>query len=510
MDPGAPSRQDVFLGDDMTDASTTDLVATTAAGRLRGTDRNGIKAFLGVPYAAPPTGANRFRPPQPVEPWTGVRDALELGPSCPQPRRRPPGWAFEPRESEDCLYLNVWTPALDTAKRPVMVWYHGGGYSIGSGSWPLYDGTALARRGDVVVVTVNHRLGPLGYLHLADVAGDEFASSGNNGMLDLVATLEWVRDNIAGFGGDPGNVTIFGESGGGAKVSTLLAMPAARGLFHRAIIQSGPGLRVTRPDRAAAAASKLLEALSIAPDRITELWDVPAEKLVEASAAAGRMGFAPVLDGTVIPEHPQKALAAGTAADVPVIVGCNRDESAGALPRELDADGLRERVAALAPDHVDRVLETYRAEYPDASEIDLLSWALTDTRMRAGSIRLAEAKLAGTVAPVWMYFFTYALNGRAGHGYEISFAFDNLGRGDQPASPSRQKLAEEMSEAWIAFARDGDPNHAGLEKWSPYTLPERSTMYFQRDGSQVRNDPNPATRELWDDVVAATQAGRRR
>lgn len=475
---------------------SNELTVATAAGELRGVDRDGVKTFLGVPYAAPPVGSNRFRAPQPVEAWDGVRDALELPPSCPQPTQRPAGWTQENRESEDCLYLNVWTPGLDDRARPVMVWYHGGGYSIGSGSWPLYDGTALARRGDVVVITVNHRLGPLGYLHLADLAptDDTLAASGNAGMLDLVATLDWVQENVAGFGGDPGNVTIFGESGGGAKVSTLLAMPSARGKFHRAIIQSGPGLRVTKGDRATGAARKLLEALDISEENLDQLWSVPAEKLVQASAAAGRMAFSPVLDGDVIPAHPAHALADGTAADVPVIVGCNQDESAGMLPKELDEVGLRERLAAFGGDNVDEIVATYRNEYPDATDVDVLSYVLTDSRMRAGSIRLAEAKLAGTTSPVWMYFFTYQLAGRAGHGYEIAFAFDNLGTDSAP----RRRLADEMSEAWLAFARDGDPNHAGMEKWPSYTLQERSTMYFQRDGSEAVADPNPATRELWE------------
>jgi len=484
----------------------THVTASTAAGQLRGADRDGIKTFLGVPYAAPPVGQNRFRAPQPVEPWDGVRDALELPPSCPQPQQRPAGWTHESVESEDCLYLNVWTPAAGDgadATRPVMVWYHGGGYSIGSGSWPLYDGSALARRGDVVVITVNHRLGPLGYLHLADLAptDDSLAASGNAGMLDLVATLDWVQENVANFGGDPNNVTIFGESGGGAKVSTLLAMPSAQGKFHRAIIQSGPALRVTKGDRATGAARRLLDALGIDEENLEQLWSVPAEKLVEASAAAGRMAFSPVLDGDVIPTHPADALATGTAADVPVIVGCNQDESAGMLPKELDEEGLRERLAAFGSDNVDEIVATYRSEYPDATDVDILSYALTDSRMRAGSIRLAEAKLAGTTSPVWMYFFTYQLAGRAGHGYEIAFAFDNLGRSDdRGVSGTRRQLVDEMSDAWLAFARDGDPNHRKLAKWPSYTLPERSTMYFQRGGSEVKSDPNRATRELWDGI----------
>lgn len=487
----------------------TDVLVPTTAGKLRGAVDDGIAVFKGIPYAAPPVGERRFRRPAPVEPWTETRDALAYGPSCPQPSQRPPGWSQEEREDEDCLYLNVWTPDASTAtKRPVMVWIHGGGYAIGSGSWPLYDGAALARRGDVVVVTVNHRLGPLGYLHLDGlVDGEGFEASGNNGMLDLVAVLEWVRDEIGAFGGDPGNVTLFGESGGGAKISVLLAMPAARGLFHRAAIQSGPGLRVTKPARSTEQAKKLLAELGIAEGGGTSaLWSIPAERFVEAGGAVGRMGFSPVLDGTVIPSHPGDALADGSATDVPVLIGCNRDESAGMLPKELDDAGLRTRLAAYGDDHVDEILDVYRGLFPDASNVDILSFVLTDSRMRYGSIRLAELKGKGTASPVFQFFFTYELGGRAGHGYEIAFVFDNIREPISHPSPARLALAEQMSEAWIAFARDGDPGHAGIPKWPAFTPPERSTMVFGREGATLVEDPSGAARELWDRLLTRTSA----
>jgi ABC-type sugar transport system ATPase subunit/carboxylesterase type B/ABC-type glycerol-3-phosphate transport system substrate-binding protein len=393
----------------------TEVIARTSAGQLRGAESDGIVSFKGVPYAAPPIERRRFRPPQPVTPWDGVRDALTLGPSCPQPSQRPPGWTQEHALDEDCLYLNVWTPALDAAKRPVMFWIHGGGYAIGSGSWPLYDGEALSRRGDVVVVTVNHRLGALGYLHLAEIAGEEFVASGNNGMLDLVQALEWVRDNAESFGGDADNVTVFGESGGGAKISTLLAMPSARGLFHRAVIQSGPGLRVTSERRATEAARNLLSELDVTAENLSALWDLPAERFVGTGGGAmGRMGFSPVLDGTVIPAHPAVALADGSAIDVPLMIGCNRDEGAGMLPSELDDAGLRERLSSYGADHVEEIIATYTELFPDASNVEILSFVTTDARMRYGSIQLAQAKLAGTASPTFMYFFTYELGGRAG------------------------------------------------------------------------------------------------
>ena len=479
----------------------TDVLVRTTPGTLRGAVDGGIATFKGVPYAAPPVGERRFRPPAPVESWDGVRDALAYGPSCPQPAQRPAGWSHEAREDEDCLYLNVWTPDASADRgRPVLVWIHGGGYAIGSGSWPLYDGGALARRGDVVVVTVNHRLGPLGYLHLDEIVpGGGFEASGNNGMLDLVAVLSWVRDEIANFGGDPGNVTIFGESGGGAKVSVLLAMPAARGLFHRAAIQSGPGLRVTKPARATTAAQKLLAELG-AGDDPSVLWSLPAERFVQASVAVGRMGFSPVLDGTVIPSHPGDALADGSAADVPVIIGCNRDEAAGGLPKELDEAGLRSRLAVYGEDHVDEILSVYRGLFPDASPVDILSFVLTDSRMRYGSIRLAELKAWGTTTPVFEYFFTYELGGRAGHGYEIAFVFGNLGH----TSPTRSALADQMSEAWLAFARDGEPGHPGMPAWPAFAPPTRSTMVFGRDGGSAVDDPSGPARELWDRLLTRT------
>ena len=462
------------------------MIVSTSKGRLRGTaDERGVAVFKGVPYAAPPVGERRFRPPQPVEPWADVRDALEFGASCPQPSQRPAGWTQETTEDEDCLYLNVWSKGVGAdSTRPVMVWIHGGGYSLGSGSWPIYDGANLADRGDVVVVTVNHRLGPFGYLHL------DGTIDGNNGQLDLIAVLEWVRDEIAAFGGDAGNVTVFGESGGGAKISVLHAMPAARGLFHRAVIQSGPGLRVTRPARATETATKLVAELGLSDP--AQLWDVPATDLVAASSKVGRMGFGPVLDGTVVTAHPGEAFADGTAIDVPMLIGCNKDESAGMLPKSLDTGGLRERLASFGEAHVAEIESVYRGLFPDASDVDVLSAVLTDSRMRYGSIQLAERKSRGTASPVFQYFFTHELGGRAGHGYEIVFAFANT---DRP-------LAGPMSDAWIAFARDGDPGHAGLPKWPAFTIPERSTMVFGKDGGELVEDPSAPARELWARLLA--------
>jgi len=489
----------------------TEPLATTTTGAVRGAIDGRILAFKGIPYAAPPVGARRFLPPAPPAPWSGVRDALAYGPSCPQPSARPQGWSQEPSLSEDCLYLNVWTPACDGRSRPVMVWMHGGGFSIGSGSWPVYDGAALSRRGDVVVITLNHRLGIFGYLQLKEIAGPEFASSGNAGMLDLVAALAWVRDNAGAFGGDPANVTIFGESGGGAKVSTLLAMPAARGLFHRAAVQSGPGLRSRVAAGQAAELARQVVADVAGAASAQALQSAPAAKLLAFRSALGRramFSFSPVIDDVHLPEHPGDAIKRGTAADVPLIVGCNRDEATLFLAMErglddlasLDGDHVPPRLASLG-EHARPIIETYRRSRPDASPKELLVAIESDRMMRVPSIELAERRLGGS-APVFMYLFCWAAGplGSA-HGYEIPFVFDNARPPVMPESVGRGNLASQMSDAWIAFARDGAPDHPGIPHWPPYTLPDRATMIFDRDAACVRNDPAGAERAAWQDAA---------
>ncbi len=499
----------------MSDTSeTTETVATTTAGPIRGRVVDGVHAFRGVPYGADTGGTNRFRPPQPVQAWTEVRDALELGPSAPQPASRPGGWTGETNESEDCLVLNVWSGGLEGTDRPVLVWLHGGGFAIGSGSWPLYDGTNLARRGDAVIVTLNHRLGALGYAGFGELLGDEFATSGNNGMLDIVQALEWVRDNIATFGGDPSSVTIFGESGGGAKVCTLLAMPAAQGLFHRAVVQSGPSGKVMPLDRANDFTRTFVAELGVTGHDLAALQAVPADQIVAAQGAAapggsgGLMGFSPVLDGIAVTANPSDVLRDGSAA-VPLMIGCTRDEATlfvagdpafhdptklddAALERRLDRFGLGE--------HRDRVLATYRANRPDDTNTDLYLAILTDQLMRVPSIGLAEDRVAAgaNASPVFMFLFTWAAGPlRSGHGYEIPFVFDNVGGEVLHGSPSRHQLAAEMSEAWLAFARHGNPSHDGIGDWPAYDIERRPTMVFDRGTSERRDDPWGADREAW-------------
>jgi para-nitrobenzyl esterase len=496
----------------------TQPIVSTRSGTVAGAELDrGILAFKGMRYAESPTGARRFLPPAPLVPWDGIFDASAFGPSCPQPRTRPTGWSHEVSEDEDCLRLNVWTPRTEASRRPVMLFLHGGGFAIGSGSWPVYDGARLALRGDVVVVTVNHRLGPLGYLQLGALGGPELATSGSAGMQDLVAALGWVRDNIAAFGGDPGNVMIFGESGGGAKVCSLLAMPQAKGLFHRAAIQSGAARYLLTPEQGDNTARAYLDKLGVRADQgaVAALRALPASDLIAAAGSLGgvdvsmgRMGFSPVVDGRVIAHHPAHALSQGHAPDVPLLIGTNFDEATLWLsaepaltdPSRLSHEALPARLANFG-DRVPGLLAAYKASRPEAPAIDLLLAINSDATMRVPTIKLAQKKLGGPgQAPVWMYLFCWAAGPlRAGHGFELAFVFDNVHEPVLHASPSRQQLADRMSDAWIAFARAGDPNHDGLPRWPAYDTAARATMLFDRGTCQVQNDPWGGERQAWFD-----------
>jgi para-nitrobenzyl esterase len=499
--------------------ASTAPVAKTTAGKVRGMTVDGVHVFKGVPYGASTAGTNRFMPPQAPVPWKEERDAVAYGLSAPQSDpnvSRPPaatsaliGELSDKPEGEDCLVLNVWTRGLaDGGKRPVMFWIHGGGFQAGSGSSQGYDGTNLCKRGDVVVVTINHRLNALGFAFFGDLGGEEFANSGNVGMLDIVQALRWVRDNIENFGGDPSRVMIFGESGGGRKVGTLLAMPAAKGLFHRAAIQSGPTIRVVTREDATFATQALLDELQMARGDVRKLRDVPLEKLMPAYFAASRKhrfnhavtGFAPVVDGRILPQHPFHPSASAVVPEVPLIVGTNRTEMTlqlvgDAAAFSLDEVGLKSRANELFGDKTESMISVYRQSVPGATPSELFFLMISDYRYCAPIMKIAERRAALGKAPVYAYYFAWETPVQGGrlkspHALEISFAFDNTelskrftGGGARPAA-----LADKMSDAWIAFARTGDPNTSKLTRWSAYSNATRATMVFN-DTSAIVNDP---------------------
>jgi para-nitrobenzyl esterase len=492
------------------DKPRTEAVATRN-GPVRGYREAGLCVFRGLRYGAPPTGLSRFRPPARPAPWTEPADATAYGAPAiqsglaPGERRSSPAdppAPEEPGSSEDCLFLNVWTPGLDAARRPVMVWLHGGGFANGSGGAAMYDGGALARKGDAVLVTVNHRLNVFGYLHLGELFGPDYAQSGVAGMLDIVQALEWVRDNIEAFGGDPGNVTIFGESGGGWKVSLLMAMPGARGLFHKAIVQSGPGLTGKSVAEATGTAKALLAELGVStPEALAAL---PTATISQASvriAGEPMRLYTPVVDGTALPRHPFEPDASPLNADVPVLIGTNKDESTLFLfshPRfgEFTEEDVAKQARTAAGDRADALVAALRRAYPDYNPTHLAAACQTAAGMWAGSIRLAERKAAQGAARVWMYMLTWETPVSRGrlrcpHALEIPLVFDNVeaarnfvGRGDEP-----QALADQMSDAWLAFARTGDPG------WPAYDAERRTTKLFDVE-SRLADDPLPDVRQV--------------
>jgi len=508
-----------------------DPVVRTSYGRIRGFMNQGIYSFRGVRYGASTAGKNRFMPPVKPEPWIEIRDASGYGYRAPQTNPSAPGalspdteigrilWASDgfrvpPPESEDCLFLNVWTPALDAAeKHPVMVWLHGGGYSMGSSSDLLYDGTNLARRG-AVVVGVNHRLNVFGYTHLGDIGGEEYAHSGNAGQLDIISALEWVRDNIDQFGGDPNRVMIFGESGGGGKVCMLLASPPAKGLFHSAIIESGPTIKFGERDRATQTAESLLEELGIEAGNLSEIHDLPASKILAAYfAVSARGGFGPVLDPEILPNHPFYPTATTISEDVPVIVGWNRTEqTAFSLGQDelwtLDEEGMRGRIERLAGADADRLAELYRSEYPGMSPSAVYFNIASYSGMGSGSVTIAERKAALGKAPAYLYRLDWAtpvLDGKlmSPHGLELPLVFDNAtagGVGLTGGGAEAQKLAGQMSETWIAFAATGNPNtsKSGLPQWEWYNTETRPTMTFDTE-SRVESDPLKEQRLIFEE-----------
>jgi para-nitrobenzyl esterase len=509
-------------------------VVQTQAGAVQGLVIDSVQNYRGIRYGAAPTGALRWMPPQPAKPWKGVYDAADFGAPAMQLAggstvETTNDFGFQmhqvfttPSElkvmNEDCLFLNVWTPSADAKKRPVMVWIHGGGYAYGSGSQPIYQGDGLARAGDVVAVSVNHRLNVFGYLHLGDAMGPQYASSGTVGMQDLVLALQWVRDNIAAFGGDPGNVMIMGQSGGGAKVSTLLSMPSAKGLFHKAAIQSGPGLTVGRKERANAATQKFLAALGVKPGDVAALQAIPAQTLIDTALSLGSgpggagPGGGPILDGVVITRDPFLPDAPDVSADVPILVGWCKDEwtifTAGEpwFGKMTEAD-LQVRMKPFG-EPGQKLLAAYRAAYPTYSPTYL--WIqMVSGRVMLGSEMLASRKAAKGAAPAYVYMVTWETpvsNGafKTPHTMEIPFmlySYDRVrtyvGEGPEP-----KRMADQIGGAWIAFARTGKPDHAGIPHWPAFNVTERPVMQFNTT-SKVVNDPLPEVRKVLESLPPA-------
>ena len=496
--------------------SFTESVATTTAGKWRGRVESGTHVFKGVRYGAD-TSSRRFLPPVAPQPWPGARDALAFGAIAPQPSGG--GRAI----SEDCLHLNVWTPALrDGAKRAVMVWFHGGAYSSGTSNEIETDGARLSRRGDVVVVTVNHRLNAFGYLYLAELGGADLADSGNVGMLDLVLALQWVRDNIPEFGGDPGNVTIFGHSGGGAKSATLMAMPVAHGLFHRVATHSGQQITASRTSTATRNARALLTALNLSDGHVNDLRTLPMEQLVKVSRAPEYLG--PVKDGRSLPRDPFEPDAPPLSASIPMILGNTHDETRVLVGRgdpslfSLTWETLQAKLEAnspfMGPLNRGEVIAAYRNWHPEYTPVDVFFSATTDSRSWRGQVieadrraaQFAASKSASAAAPTYVFQFNWPtpIDGgkwKAHHGLDVPFIFDNaaitphmVGTGSD-----QLRLSELMSRSWIAFAKTGNPNVTGLPEWPPFDLQRRATMVFDA-ATKVVDDPRGNERRLFGQV----------
>jgi para-nitrobenzyl esterase len=533
--PNAPPK--VGGGSDVI-ASDAKTVVETPSGKIRGFQRKGVYAFKGVPYGASTSGANRFMAPLAPEPWPGIRNALQFGRACFQARGSSTHFNFDGRNlapadedafllhrgmgilvpGEDCLRLNVWTPEINgSGRRPVMVYMHGGGYEGGFDNDLLsYDGENLSRNNDVVVVTHNHRLNVFGFLNLTELGGARYANSANAGLLDYVAVLKWVRENISNFGGDAGNVTIFGQSGGGGKVINLMAMPLAKGLFHRAVCQSGPFLKALEPDYSAQVAAAVMKELGLSKPQVDELQKVPVDRLAGAADEVmkklsphnslvfrheiGLTGWGPTVDGNVLPHHPFDPGAPMESADVPLLTGTILNEFPSGLDHRdettMTEEELARRVRVEFGDKGDAIIHAYRRGYPQVTPFGVYA-AMGAAPFRRPAVEQAARKAALGAAPAYSYVYAWRtpmLDDRPGtfHACEISFVFDNAELCDHYSGmlPEALALAKQISGAWVSFARTGNPNHAGLPDWPAYTAEKRATMFFEvpcsvRDGPEA-------------------------
>jgi para-nitrobenzyl esterase len=487
-------------------------------GKIRGIRTEGVNIFKGIPYAGRVSGDRRFRRPAPLEPWTGVRDALQLGAPAMQS-----GGRGTPAPAEDCLFLNVWTPANDNKKRPVMFYNHGGGYVSGSGGSGGQDGANLAQNFDVVVVETNHRLGLFGFLYLDEIAGSDYTGSGNMGILDITAGLKWVQENIAEFGGDPNNVMIFGESGGGGKTSCLYAMPEAAPYFSKASIESGPGVRMLTRENAAETTARVLKELNIDPKDWRKLLDVPAADLLTIQSKFSpvaphleknntRGGFGPVVDGIVLPNHPFDPTAPEISRNKPLITGWNEDEYIFFIMQggdtgvfKIDFEGLQTKLETQYGADTKRIIDTYRQSRPNASAPDIFIAVSSITMMGLGSVDIAEKKVKQNGAPVYLYNFGYKVETKipgtdyamgTPHALDISFKFNNVvppKEGSQPRMsmagnrPERFAASHNFAELWATFARTSKPAAEGVPEWPAYNLKDRPSMRIDSKCEVINN-----------------------